>query len=88
MKRRYQDMLEDMLNEVSRLELNEKIEAINEIKKQLHAISPFNNEPVDCVIWVRADSVRANDYKIRETGKFKMKELIVYGDGIHQSKLL
>jgi ParB-like chromosome segregation protein Spo0J len=40
----------------------ERIEAINEIRKALHAASPFRDEPVDCVLWVPADLVEANDY--------------------------
>lgn len=28
----------------------------------LHNISPFKNEPVDCVIWVEGETVEANDY--------------------------
>ncbi|MDR2149983.1 MAG: ParB/RepB/Spo0J family partition protein [Spirochaetaceae bacterium] len=39
-----------------------RIEAINLIKKELHAISPMNKEPVDCVLWVESDAVFANDY--------------------------
>lgn len=44
------------------LTVDEKIDAINEIKIALHEISPMKNEPVDCVIWVRNETVRANDY--------------------------
>jgi ParB-like chromosome segregation protein Spo0J len=40
----------------------EKIEAINEIKLAIHSQSPFKSEPVDCVLWVPADAVTANDY--------------------------
>lgn len=42
--------------------LDNKVHIINEIKEMLHAISPFNSEPVDCVLWVKNDSVHANDY--------------------------
>lgn len=28
----------------------------------LHELSPFAGEPVDCVVWVRAEEVVANDY--------------------------
>jgi len=42
--------------------LAEKVAAINEIKLMLHAESPHAAEPVDCVIWVPADAVTANDY--------------------------
>jgi ParB-like chromosome segregation protein Spo0J len=41
---------------------DQKIEFINEVKKLLHEISPFKNEPVDCVLWVKNETVVANDY--------------------------
>jgi len=41
---------------------DEKIDIINEIKIALHEISPMKNEPVDCVLWVKNDNVKANDY--------------------------
>lgn len=44
------------------LSLDEKIEAINALKLHLHELSPFKSEPVDCVIWVKNDTVFANDY--------------------------
>lgn len=42
--------------------IDERTEAINEIKRVLKEVSPFNSEPVECVQWVRADLVFANDY--------------------------
>lgn len=39
-----------------------KIEAINQLKQALHAISPFSGEPVDCVIWVKGSDIVSNDY--------------------------
>ena len=44
------------------LTLEDKIQAINDIKIALHEKSPFINEPVDCVVWVASDSVIANEY--------------------------
>jgi ParB-like chromosome segregation protein Spo0J len=44
------------------LSIDEKIDIINEIKIALHEISPMRNEPVDCVLWVKNDNVKANDY--------------------------
>jgi ParB-like chromosome segregation protein Spo0J len=46
----------------SELSIDEQIDAINAIKIALHEISPMRNEPVDCVIWVKNEIVRANDY--------------------------
>lgn len=40
----------------------EKVEAINSIKAMLKEISPFADNPVECVRWVKADEVIANDY--------------------------
>lgn len=40
----------------------ERIEAINQVKLALHEISPFKDEPVDCVLWVKAEEIQANDY--------------------------
>ena len=51
-----------LIEEVSAMNDAEKISAINKIKMALHDISPFRNEPVDCVLWVQAESVVANDY--------------------------
>ena len=48
--------------EYENLTTDEKIDLINEIKIALHDISPMRNEPVDCVLWVRGEIVKANDY--------------------------
>jgi len=56
-------MIEKIKNSVEKIkEIDKKISYINEIKKMLHEISPFKNEPVDCVIWVKNENVIANDY--------------------------
>lgn len=61
--------------EISELDIAEKVEAINEIKRELHRISPFKSEPVDCVLWVPADSVQANDYNPNSVAPPEMKLL-------------
>lgn len=40
----------------------ETIQALNHLRRVLHEVSPFAQEPVDCVLWVKADEVVANDY--------------------------
>ena len=63
-KQRYSiTRIKEFINEdLADLEMKEKIDAINEIKKELHKISPFSSEPVDCVIWIPNENVVANDY--------------------------
>ncbi|MBH9143345.1 ParB/RepB/Spo0J family partition protein, partial [Pseudomonas aeruginosa] len=48
---------EALFGELHGLPLAERIEAINRIRRLLHAHSPFAEEPVDCVQWVRAERV-------------------------------
>jgi ParB-like chromosome segregation protein Spo0J len=67
--------LETLISEINNYSLDEKIEAINSIKKELHKISPFSNEPVDCVIWVKNNSVHANDYNPNSVAPPEMKLL-------------
>lgn len=44
------------------LDEDDLISEINSLKEMLHEISPFKNEPVDCVLWVKNELVHANDY--------------------------
>ena len=51
-----------LVPQLGELPLAERVEALNAVRCALHAVSPFQREPVDCVQWVRAEDVRANDY--------------------------
>lgn len=60
-------MKEDIFNSLENIlenlnDTTEKIAIINKLKILLHQHSPFKNEPVDCVLWVREENVVANDY--------------------------
>lgn len=50
------------LESIRTMEFEQKVQAINEVKQFLKEISPFNGEPVECVQWVKAEEVFANDY--------------------------
>jgi ParB-like chromosome segregation protein Spo0J len=52
----------DMIAGLAEVPLEARISAINDLRQALHAISPFKNEPVDCVVWVPLAAVHANDY--------------------------
>lgn len=66
---------EEKLKEISELSIDERIQAINEIKIALHEISPFKSEPVDCVLWVKNNLVGANDYNPNSVAPPEMKLL-------------
>lgn len=41
---------------------DEVIYTINHLRQTLHEFSPFASEPVDCVLWVKASKLIANNY--------------------------
>lgn len=70
-------IIEQLISHIDSLEFVDQVEAINEIKRQLHKVSPFKNEPVDCVLWVKHESVHANDYNPNSVAPPEMKLLHV-----------
>lgn len=64
-----------LFKELQNLDLPAKIHAINQIRLALHHQSPFASEPVDCVQWVPADIVGANDYNPNGVAPPEMKLL-------------
>ncbi len=63
-----------------------KIELINKIKIALHDISPMNHEPVDLVIWVKSETIQANDYNPNSVAPPEMEllKLSIMEDGYTQ----
>jgi ParB-like chromosome segregation protein Spo0J len=51
-----------LLKKIENLDIDSKIESINIIREITHKNSPFKDEPVDFVRWVKNDTVSANDY--------------------------
>lgn len=56
------DQCERLFLQLDTKEMPKRVELLNEIRRRLHAVSPFQREPVDFVEWVPAESVAANDY--------------------------
>lgn len=54
--------IKNILSKLNEYDNLTKIEILNEIKIELHKISPMNKEPVDCVLWVQSETIEANDY--------------------------
>lgn len=63
------------IGELGDAALEDRVEALNAIRSELHKISPFSSEPVDYVRWVKADSVGANDYNPNSVAPPEMKLL-------------
>jgi ParB-like chromosome segregation protein Spo0J len=78
------DFIKKLINDS--MSIDERIDIINKIKLALHEISPFKNEPVDCVLWVKADDVQANDYNPNSVAPPEMELLkhSIMSDGYTQ----
>lgn len=73
---------EELVNEAKELfaklgglDFDTRVEALNALRQELHRQSPFKSEPVDCVMWVKADRVTANDYNPNSVAPPEMKLL-------------
>lgn len=62
------------------------VDAINSMRETIHEFSPFQNEPVDFVRWVRNDLVHANDYNPNSVAPPEMEllRLSIDADGYTQ----
>ena len=76
-------MLSTILEECS---VDQAIEEINYIREFIHSRSPFKDEPVDFVRWVKNDNITSNDYNPNKVAPTEMKllELSIVNDGYTQ----
>lgn len=65
------------LEELAEMPMNERVLALNDIRRQLHEISPFKNEPIDFVEWVPNEDVHANEYNPNSVAPPEMELLRV-----------
>ncbi|MFP5974688.1 IbrB-like domain-containing protein [Enterobacter mori] len=57
-----QRLINDMARYLQSLPEDQRIEAINAFRQAIHEHSPFREQPVDCVLWIKQDEITANDY--------------------------
>ena len=81
------DKLTDQIIELlSVLDIGERVAEINKLRKRIHEISPFKNEPVDCVQWVPGEFIESNDYNPNSVAPPEMEllRLSILNDGYTQ----
>jgi ParB-like chromosome segregation protein Spo0J len=80
------ETLKPLIKYLKDLPRDERIKALNRVKLALHAVSPFKNEPVDCVLWIENGKVDANDYNPNSVAPPEMKllEISIDSDGYTQ----
>lgn len=75
MNSKIKELVKTLLFELSNLEIDDKIDALNYIKEQLHEAGPFKSEPCDCVLWIKQDYIQANEYNPNHVATPEMKLL-------------
>lgn len=55
---------------------DQKIEALNQVRKILHEVSPLKHHPVDFVQWQKSEDVEANEYNPNAVAPPEMRLLI------------
>lgn len=68
-------LVKQLVSELEVLAVDDRITALNRIRTALHEVSPMRAEPVDLVVWVKADDVEANDYNPNSTAPPEMRLL-------------
>lgn len=81
-----ENIIRQINEQANGLSLDEKVDFINSIREALHEVSPFKNEPVDFVRWVRNTAVKANDYNPNKVAPPEMEllEVSIMNDGYTQ----
>lgn len=80
------EKLDEIIEIIEPMDLDEKVDYINYIKQRLHEVSPMKSEPVDCVLWVKNNTVHANDYNPNSVAPPEMEllRLSISADGYTQ----
>lgn len=64
-----------VVEELSKLDTDARIDAINDARRAIHEVSPMKHHPVDLVIWERFERVRGNSHNPNTVAPPEMKLL-------------
>ena len=76
----------ELFKEIESLDIDTKVQVINNIREALSEYSPFKSEPVDFVRWVKNENVIANEYNPNKVAPPEMEllEISIDNDGYTQ----
>lgn len=80
------DQCQRLFEQLSKFNTNDRVLAINEIRKALHAHSPMKDHPIDLVLWEPLESVKKNEYNPNSVAptELKLLETSIAEDGYTQ----
>lgn len=70
-----EDIISSLRDLLSTLTEEQRIDVINEVRSTLHEFSPFKNEPIDCVVWLKTKQLTPNDYNPNDVAPAEKKLL-------------
>lgn len=81
-----QSLAERLAEQLAELPVEERIVALNQVRRALHDVSPLRHHPVDLVLWEPADGVAGNDYNpnVVAPPEMRLLELSIQADGYTQ----
>jgi len=81
-----ENLIRQLVAAISELPECDRVDALNRVRFALHEISPMKAEPVDCVLWVKNDTVKANDYNPNAVAPPEMEllKVSIMSDGYTQ----
>ena len=67
-------------------DVDDQVDILNEVRQEMHDLSPFSGEPVDFVRWVKNTRVTHNDYNPNRVAPpgMQLLELTFWNDGYTQ----
>lgn len=81
------DNLKELITaELTKGNLDERVDVLNELREHIAEYSPFKAEPVDFIRWVKSDNVHANDYNpnVVAPPEMELLRLSIAADGYTQ----
>jgi len=77
----YAAKLSEAINDLQ--DVDTKVQVLNQVRSQLHAVSPLKHHPVDYVRWVKSEKVEANEYNPNAVAPPEMQLLYesIFNDG-------
>ena len=69
------ELSKQLCEELAKLDPETRIDALNDVRFQMHQISPLKHHPVDFIKWVKSEKVEANEYNPNAVAPPEMKML-------------
>lgn len=80
------EAVDEVCSQLMELDMELRVKCINAIRRKIHEVSPFKEEPVDCIQWIPSGFIAANDYNPNSVAPPEMEllRLSILNDGYTQ----